>query len=538
MNISWPAYGILCLLLLGFLPACSEKVDSKSAATLILKPCPGFVETGKPPLVYGAECGELMVKENPADANSKDISVAILRLPAISPVADTDPLFLIQGGPGGSSIDMASQIHSFFADVRKNRDLVFVDQRGTGKSNPLRCEQVTPEDLKLPEAEQTKIYIALMQSCAEKYQHNAAFYTTVHAVQDLDAVRVALGYDKINLWGGSYGTRVALEYSRRYPQQARSIVLDGVAPVAIALPKYFARDAMAALTAVNNECLAQTDCAAEFGDIVQKAAAVLQRLNELQVKGEPLEISYEHPRNQQIESLRLTPRTFSSLLFMSLYSRDLTVLLPRAISFAEKEDYRLLAALSALSAEQAQLMNITEGMRYSVICNEDWPLLSASDIEQSDSFFGIAFVKEMQPICALWPKAELPEDYWQPIKSDVPALLLSGKHDPVTPERWAQTVAAHLPNSISLSAAGGNHSISSEGCVPQLIAQFIERASMKNVQADCVEKIKPLPLMLGANQKKPTSSSVDSVSSVSMSSADASSTSMSSTGMSQPGSAE
>ena len=523
MKITWPAYGILCLLLLGFLPACSDNEKHESNTASILKPCPGFVESGKPPLVYGAECGELIVKENPADANSKDISVAILRLPAISPVADADPLFLIQGGPGGSSIDMATQIHGFFADVRKNRDLVFVDQRGTGKSNPLSCDQASPEDSMLPEVEQTEKYIALMKSCAEKYQHTAAFYTTVIAVQDLDAVRIALGYNNINLWGGSYGTRVALEYARRYPQHARTIVLDGVAPVSIALPKYFARDATAALMAVNNECLAQADCIAEFGDIIQKAEVVLQRLHALQSKGEPLEISYEHPRNQQTESLRLTPRTFSSLLFMSLYSRDLTVLLPRAISFAEKEDYRLLAALSALSNEQAQLMNITEGMRYSVICNEDWPLLSAEDVEQSEPFFGIPFVKEMQPICAFWPKAKLPEDYWQPVKSDVPALLLSGKHDPVTPDVWAQAVAGYMPNATSLSAAGGNHSISTEGCVPQLIAQFIERASMQNVKADCVEKIKPLPLVLGASHKKSASSMADSASSISFSSANESS---------------
>ncbi len=524
MKTSWSVYGVWCLLLPIFLSACSEKSAPQSAATVTLKPCPGFVETGKPPLVYGAQCGELILKENPADASSKDISVAILRLPAISPVANADPLFLIQGGPGGSSIDMAEQVHSYFSDVRKNRDLIFVDQRGTGKSNPLRCEQLTAEDLNLPEVEQTEKYFALMKRCAEQYHHNAAFYTTVHAVQDLDAVRIALGYEKINLWGGSYGTRVALEYARRYPQHARSLVLDGVAPVSIALPKYFSRDALAALVAVNNECLAQTDCAAEFGDIVQKADRVLQRLNHLQSKGEPLEVRYEHPRNQQTETLTLTPRTFSSLLFMSLYSRDLTVLIPRAISFAEQEDYRLLAALSALSNEQAQRMNISEGMRYSVICNEDWPLFSADDIDQSVPFFGFNFVKEMQRICELWPKAQLPEDYWQPINSDVPALLLSGKHDPVTPELWAQAVATYLPNSTSLIAAGGNHSISSEGCVPQLIAQFIERASMQNVPADCVEKIKPLPLVLGANQKKTNSSVANSTLSQPVSSAAVSST--------------
>ncbi|MEN0035787.1 MAG: alpha/beta hydrolase [Cellvibrio sp.] len=496
---------------LGALPACSPQAENQLATNTIMKACPGFVETGKSPLVYRAECGELTVKENPADPNSADIRLAILRLPAISPVADADPLFLIQGGPGGSSIDMANQIHTFFADVRKNRDLVFVDQRGTGKSNPLACEQIKPEELTLPEAAQTEKYLSLMKSCAEKYRNNSAFYTTNYAVQDLDAVRAALGYSKINLWGGSYGTRVALEYARRFPQQARTIVLDGVAPVNIALPKYFSRDAMAALSAVSNECLAQADCAAEYGDIVQKAELVLQRLKSLQEKGETLSVSYEHPRNQLTETLQLTPRIFSSLIFMSLYSRDLTVLLPRAISNAEKEDYRLLAAVFALSGEQSELMNITEGMRYSVICNEDWPLVSQTDIEQSKPFLGYSFVKEIQPVCALWPKAELPADYWQPIKSGIPALLLSGKHDPVTPEAWAKEVAAHLPNATLLSAAGGNHSISSEGCVPQLIAQFIERASMQNVKSDCVNNIKPLPLVLGANQKKTPASAADNM---------------------------
>jgi pimeloyl-ACP methyl ester carboxylesterase len=493
---------LVLVAMLSFLQACSPQQENESATSAFMHLCPGFVETGKAPLVYGAECGELRVKENPADASSSDISVAILRLPAISPVSDADPLFLIQGGPGGSSIDMANQIHGFFADVRKNRDLVFVDQRGTGKSNPLHCEQLAPDDSKLTEAIQTEKQLALIKNCAEKYQANSAFYTTIYAVQDLEAVRVALGYGKINLWGGSYGTRVALEYARRYPEQTRSIILDGVAPVSIALPKYFARDAMAALTAINDECLAQTDCAVLFGNLVKKAETVLQRLIALQDKGESLQVNYEHPRNQLAESLNLTPRTFSSLLFLSLYSRDLTVLLPRAISYAEQEDYRLLAALSALSSEQSTSMNIAEGMRYSVICSEDWSLVSAQDIARAKPFLGFSFVKEMQAVCDHWPKAELPAEYWRPVISNVPALLLSGKHDPVTPDAWAQAVAEHLPNATLLSAPGGNHSISAEGCVPQLIAQFIERASMENVKSDCVNNIKPLPLVLGANQKK------------------------------------
>jgi pimeloyl-ACP methyl ester carboxylesterase len=495
---------ILLLPLLLACYGCNPAPEKDAGKSGFMKACPGFVETGKPPLVYGAECGELSVKESPADPASADITLSILRLPAISPLASADPLFLIQGGPGGSSIEMANQLHGFFADVRKNRDLIFVDQRGTGKSNPLYCDQLSAEDQLLSEQEQTEKYLGLLKECAEKYKDNASFYTTPYAAQDLDTVRAALGYKQVNLWGGSYGTRVALEYARRYPQHTRVMVLDGVAPVAIALPKYFSRDTLAALETVNSECAAQADCAKEFGNLMQKANLVFQRL---QARSEALVISYEHPRNQQIETLLLTPRNFSSLLFMSLYSRDLTVLLPRAISHAEKEDYRLLAALSALANEQMQRMNIMEGMRYSVICNEDWPQLSADEIVQSEAFLGLNFVKDMQAICEFWPKAELPEDYWQPVKSDVPALLLSGKLDPVTPEFWAKAVAEHLPNASLLTAQGGNHSISIEGCVPQLIAQFIERGAMESINTECVCYIKPLPLVLGASQKKSASSS-------------------------------
>lgn len=496
---------ILCLLggvYMSLLSACSPSSKEVTTRQNFMQLCLGFVETGKAPLVFGAECGELTVKENPDDENSPEITLSVLRLPAISPAPELDPLFLIQGGPGGSSVDLATQIHGYFADVRKNRDLIFVDQRGTGKSNPLQCDDLSEVDQQLPEAEQMEKYVALMQACAQKYQQQAPFYTTPYAVQDLDAVRAALGYARINLWGASYGTRVALEYARTYPQQTRTLVLDGVAPTSIALPKYFSRDAMAALNAVNSECLAQADCANAFGDIVQKAELVVARLRAAELANQTKIIAFEHPRYQQPEELVLTPKVFSSLVFLSLYSRDLTVLLPRAISHAEQNDFRLIAVLSALASEKNTSLKISEAMHFSVVCNEDWHFVSSDDVKNAPAFLGMNKLQEMSAVCAFWPKANLPEHYWQPIKSDAPALLLSGKHDPVTPSLWADAVAEHLPHATRLEAAGGNHVISTEGCVPQLIAQFIEQGSMKNIKTDCVSQIKPLPLVLGANQKK------------------------------------
>lgn len=511
-----------CLLLsLLLLASCFKNTETSVVPdeNLVLSPCPGFEETGKPPLVYGAQCGELSVLEDPANPDGPYINLNILRLPAINPVPKGDPLFLIQGGPGGSSVDMASQVHFFFSEVRKNRDLVFIDQRGTGKSNPLSCDNLSEADLQLPETEQEKLYIQHIKNCAEKYRAQVPFYTTPYAVMDLDAVRKALGYESVNLWGGSYGTRVVLEYMRTRPESLRTVVMDGVAPVHIALPKFFQRDAWAALMALNEECKEQGECQRLYGDVLIHAELINKRLHAAQKAGQPTVVTYEHPRYQQATELVMTPKNFSMLVFMSLYSRDLTSLLPRALAEAAQGKFRLLAALHALASEQSSFTGISEGMRYSIICNEDNYFINSQDVADAKAFLGVNMLQDMASICGFWPKAELPSEYFTPVKSQLPALLLSGGHDPVTPERWAQQVAQQLPNAKLLSAPGGNHIVSMEGCMPQIIAQFIEQGSANNLKTDCVKRIKSLPLVRGAN-KKPlpgteSSSSASSVSSVS-----------------------
>ena len=476
---------------------------AKPGAALPLKPCPGYGETGKPPLVNGAECGEILVKEDPANPDSPNIRLNILRLPAISSSPKPDPLLLIQGGPGGSSVDMAEAIYLAFNDLRKDRDLVFVDQRGTGKSNPLNCEQLTAAEQLLPEQEQQQKYRNLLMSCAQKYAGHARFYTTPYAVADLHVVSQELGYTKVNLWGGSYGTRVALEYARQFPQEIRSLVLDGLAPVQIALPKYFAEDAAAALATVNQHCINSDKCRELFGNLQEKAKAVVSRLVMAEQNGQPLKVAYEHPKHQQPQTLLLSAKHFSELIFMSLYSRDLTALLPRAIADADKGDYRLVAALSSLAAEQASFTGISEGMRYTVVCNEDAHFISPADVANSQFFLGLNMVKELTEICSFWPKAVLPDNYFAPISTPLPALLLAGGQDPVTPARWAKQVAQQLPQAKLLAAPGGNHIISMEGCLPKLIAQFIASADSNSLDADCVNAIVPLPAVFGANEAKP-----------------------------------
>ena len=487
------------------LAACNPQSNqTDSAKNSILKPCPGFAETGYAPLVDGAECGELEVSENPDDPTGKKISLNILRLPAISPVPEKDPLVLIQGGPGGSSVDMAAQIHYVFWDVRKNRDLIFVDQRGTGKSNPLTCDQLTEEQRKLSEAEQLLIQESLYKSCAEKYQSIADFYTTPYAVKDLDQVRAALGYEKLNLWGGSYGTRVALEYARQFPEHLRSMVLDGVAPVAISLPDYFARDAMAALNKLNDSCNQDAFCAKEYAPMNEKIDRLLKRLQQADADNKSLVAEYSHPRYQSKTSLTLTARQFSGLIFSVLYSRELSALLPQVIHQADQGNFQPLANLNFLAEDNMKKMSINEGMRYSVICNEDYQVSIRKSVILDEKFLGFDMADDISRICAIWPTSTTSKEYFFPVKSDKPALLLSGGFDPVTPQVWAEKAAENLSLSSSLVAEGGHHIVSYQGCLPQVIAQFIERASMDGINTSCVDKIQPLSPNLGAYKSATT----------------------------------
>lgn len=510
---TWPAWRYISFALIGL----SALAANAQTPALQLKPCPGFAETGKPPLVYGAQCGQLAVKENPDDPHSREIKLEILRLPAISPAPKADPLLLIQGGPGGSSVAMAERIQGFFSELRKNRDLVFVDQRGTGNSNPLNCDALSAEEQLLPDAEQQARVGDIFHACAKKYADVAGFYTTPYAVKDLEQVRIALGYPQVNLWGGSYGTRVVLEYMREFPQALRAVVMDGLAPVQVALPSQAAQTARAALDQLNAQCANQPQCLNQYGDLLANAQTVLQRLNQAEADGKPLRVAYEHPRTREPKTLPLSKGNFASLIFMSLYSRELSVLLPQVLHQAAAGDYRMLASLFALASEQPNFADTAQGLHWSVVCAEDAKLYGAPDAEKT-SFLDLDMTRDSREICSFWPKGEVPADYYQPVVAATPALLLSGAVDPVTPKKFAEEVLKHLSNAQSLEAPGGHHIISIEGCVPQLIAQFIDQASMANINTSCVQKIKPLPLLLGADASGASSSSMASSSAASSSS--------------------
>lgn len=479
----------LCVTVLPlFLLACggSIKTEDRSAPAL-LNSCPGFAVTGKPPIVSGAECGVLPVAENPAADDGANIGLNILRLPAINPVPKDDPLFIIAGGPGQSAVEVAQHLFYAFEDVRKSRDIIFIDQRGTGKSNPLQCDGLAAMAQSLPIEELKEARATALRECVDELGERVAFYTTPYAVQDMESVRVALGYQKINVWGVSYGTRVALEYMRRYPHAVRTCVLDGLAPASIALPWSAETDAMNALAAINQQCAALADCQKRYGDLIAKAEAVSLRL-----AAGPVAVEIKHPSTRLPYRVDMSVELFASVVRLALYSRDLARILPLAIHQAYEEDYQLITALISLAERRSGFADISLGMHFTVLCNEDYPQYQAREFVESEHFLRLGAVKSSAEICAQWPRFPLPEKFLTELHSDVPTLLLSGARDPVTPPVWAEQVKAGLTRVKHGVAPGGHHSITRDGCVAKVIAQFIHTGDIERLDIACIEKILPM----------------------------------------------
>jgi len=454
-----------------------------------LNKCPDFSKTGKAPVEQNAQCGSFDVLENPQDPQGKKIGLNILRIPAVNPVPEKDPLFIVAGGPGQSAVVVAESIHRVFGEIRKNRDIVFVDQRGTGKSNPLDCDIEADSIKQLSEQEQKVLAHEATKKCVEKHKDHAAYYTTNYAVTDLDDVRKALGYEKINLWGGSYGSRVVLEYMRRYPTHFRAGVLDGAAPVAIALPWSMEVDGLAGLDSIGRQCADSPACSTQYGNIVEKARAVSDKL-----LLKPQEIKISHPRTQEKVTVNLTAQDFSGMVRLALYNRDVSSLLPQVISEADAGEYQLFASLSYLAKSKSDMAGISYGMHYTVACNEDYPLYKDKNAQDSNVFLNSQMVQHYSEVCAQWPLAQLPADYWDDVKSDLPVLILSGAMDPVTPPHWGDYVAKNLTNATHVVAPGGHHIITGEGCIAQLIAAFITKGDGKSLDTKCAGNIQPLAI--------------------------------------------
>ncbi len=478
----------LCLLVLLF--ACQSSKQAKPAKPSIdLTDCQ-LSEPGVATRIEG-KCGTLKVYEDRAAGTGRQIPLNIAVIPPVSRNPAPDPLVFITGGPGQAATESYIQLSSAFQRINQKRAIVLVDQRGTGKSNALKCPNLT--DSTSGDPPQTSDLDQELKECLQNLNANPTLYTTSIAVEDLDQVRQALGYEQVNLYGLSYGTRVALTYLKQYPEHVRSVILDGVVPQDENLGTNVASDAERALNLIFDRCTAEAACNKAFPNIRTEFTDLLTNLNL-----KPVQVSVSDPSSGENVKLSLTADKVASALRLLSYSSESASLLPLLIHKAQTEgDYGLLASQYLLvSGELSD--SISVGMNYSVICTEDVPFITSSNISQesSDIFLKSLKTEDLFQICKNWPKGSIPADFKKPVQSDRPVLILSGEADPVTPPENGTQAAKTLLNSLALVARGQGHNVIYRGCIPRIAYNFIENGTVKGLDTACVQDIQAMPFFV------------------------------------------
>jgi pimeloyl-ACP methyl ester carboxylesterase len=444
-----------------------------------------------------AMCATYSVPENRAAPNGRKLTLNIAWLQATSNGEKLpDPVFFLAGGPGQSAVDTFPGLNPVFKEVRKQRDVVLIDQRGTGHSNVLTCKPAEADKEAFdtsPDAMQ-----AQAAQCVDALSKKADLrhYTTTDAIADLDDVRQAIGAAQLNLVGISYGTRVAQQYAMRYPQSTRSIVLDSVVPNALGLGNIFARNLDDALSLQFGVCSKDPVCKKTLGDPRAELDVLLTKL-----RATPAQVQYRDATSGETKQGTLRAETVAGLVRMYAYMPLASGLLPKLIHEANAGHYDGLMALSQMMSGQME-DGMALGMQLSVVCSEDASSM-VSRAEDANTVLGNLMPSGMAAMCKVWPKGTPPADFHTPLASKVPALVLEGEFDPVTPPRYGKDVVQHLPNGRLFVLKGQGHNVIGAGCMPKLFTQFIEKADAKTLDGSCLDKLAYASPFLSFNGAQP-----------------------------------
>ena len=437
-------------------------------------------------LAHDAQCGVLRRPLDPARSDGTQIDLHVVVIPALARQKQADPIFFFAGGPGQSAIGLAGQIERLTSRLGARRDLVLIDQRGTGHSAPLQCDVPSPEESMARAVDRSR-EIAALDACRASLQKlpwgDLRFYTTTIAMADADAVRAALGADQVDLLGISYGTRAALEYLRVYPSHVRRVVIDGVAPPDMVLPESGDIDRQAALQALLRDCAAEKACATAHPALASRWDALLASL--------PKPIDVADPVTGQPRHVTLTRDSLRGLVSKALYTPSLGAILPHAIDEAAAGRFGALVAIAASTGEQPT--DFSEGQHYAVVCSEDMPRLPPATSSASDEGAQGLY----RAVCAHWPRGDVPAAFYTIPRSKAPVLLLSGGIDPVTPPRHAERVAKALgPKARSVVVANSGHNVTAIACMRDAVFHYVNAATDAEAQAvdmGCAAKV-PRPL--------------------------------------------
>jgi len=434
-----------------------------------------------------ARCGTLSVPENRAAPEGRRIELAWAVVEARSANPEPDPVLFLAGGPGQSARDVAPIVARQLEAINTRRDLIFLDQRGTGGSNALSCD--FPDDTFLTEPDLDEIN-RLLQDCQQGLDADVRHYTTVDAVEDLDALRQHLGIERVNLVGGSYGTRVAQVYLKRFPEPVRSVILDGVAPMRLILGSEHAIKLDRAIEKLLDACSRDADCGERFPNLDEALQTLKNSYGDA-----PRTLRVTDPRTGVAEEMEFSlPVLASSLRFLA-YSPATQMMIPYLIheAAATGSPERLAAQALMTGSELSEQLAI--GLNFSVGCAEDWPYWPR-ETGSEGTLLGDSFTELYGRVCAWWPADPVGPDFHDPFDSPVPILILSGELDPVTPPEYGDEAAQQFGNSMHIIAEGRGHITLGNSCIASIATDFVESAALANLDTDCTDRIGPEPFFV------------------------------------------
>lgn len=501
------ALGALLACLAAPLPA--RALEPLRLGRLELAPCEVGARSGAAVPTQAAYCTRLEVPEDWSDPAGRRIGLRVAVVRSESPEPDRDLVVFLDGGPGGAATEDYPAVAAALAPLRRRHDIVLVDQRGTGGSNPLACGSEFTLDIDKPSRRPAPIsagapdagarQLDAIRRCLAALEPRAApqFYATGDAVRDLAAVYQALGARPFDLVGVSYGTRVAQRFAMRYPKSVRSLVLDGAVPNRVVLPAEFAANLEDALRRRLALCTANAACAARYGDPYATLRRVLADLR----RRRPPAAEMRDPRSFEPERQALSADELAALVRFYMYNAATASLLPYVIDEASAGRYApLLGQAQFVVSDLVEQIN--GGMSASVLCTDDADLLRERP-QDDDTVLGGGMVRAARLACRVWPHRRRADDFHAPFVSALPALLLAGEFDPVTPPRYGGEIAADLPNSRLLVAAGEGHAVLGAGCMPKLVGRFVEQLAPARLDARCLQALGEGSAFIDANGPAP-----------------------------------
>jgi pimeloyl-ACP methyl ester carboxylesterase len=469
--------GVALLVLLALVAVPPSRADQQPGrgAPSPLQPCV------VPGVQMVARCGRIEVLESPDNPKSRRIPLRVVVVPAAKEPLP-DPVLFLSGGPGQGAADLAVPLVARMSFLRERRDLILIDQRGTGASNPLTCPPVRDtQDL------MGAIFdVERLRACRQQLATRADLerYTTSAAAADYDTVLAALGYRQVNIWGVSYGTRLALEIARRSPERVRSLMLEGVVPPTFAWPTYGARDADAALDAVIDDCEADNECRAQYSTFRRDVDRAFRALHK-----QPAAVTVRDP---WMGSQAQVSFGWSDLAYATrglLYGGE-ALQLPGMFRSAASARYETLAQ-AYISRARALGQEIATGVHLGVYCAEDVPFVNQDEARRhaQGTPLGTYLLDQYVRACSVWPRGAIPPDFRTPVRSSVPTLIMAGRRDPVTPPWSAEEAARTLPRARVLVWHKGGHGYDGSpnpSCKRSLIETFINTAQTDRLPVGCM----------------------------------------------------